>query len=530
MAEGAGMANKRQYDAIVIGAGHNGLTAAAMLGRKGHRVCVIEQAEKVGGMARSRELAPGLTTPEMAHLLYNLDPQVMGDLGIGGKVPLITRELPSVSLAPDGNHVVMRGGVATMANGQAHPQATEYATLHGRLIKFAGILGRLSGKAPPSLNGGISNLSTLSELGTLAGLGLNLKRLGKAEMREFLRILLSNIYDLLLDEMPDGPLAGAMAADAVRGAYAGPRSPGTVFSLMYRMGNGGVARLPVGGMGAVVAAFEQAARANGCEILCGSGVAEVLTENDHVHGVVLNDGTEISTRAVLSSAGPLQTMQMAGAGHFDIEAARRMRNLRCKGTVAKVNLVLKGTPEFSGLSAELTAGRLLIAPSADYVERAFNPAKYGELPLAPTIEMVLPGLTDPVSGTKGRQVLSAVVNFVPPHPEGGWNSTKRNSLTKTVLQTVEAYAPGLGAMVEKTETLTPADIEARTGAPGGHWHHAEMGLDQILNVRPVNGMAHYAMGPGGLYLCGASAHPGGDVSGAPGRNAALKVMKDGILS
>lgn len=523
------MADKRQYDAIVIGAGHNGLTAAAMLGRKGHRVCVVEQADTVGGMARARAIVPGLAAPEMAHLLYNLNPQVVRDLGLGGKVPFATRALTNVSLAPDGNHAVMRGGVATLANGQAHPQAAEFAILHARLVKFAAILGRLSVKPPPTLGGGLTDLATLSELGTLAKLGLDLKRLGKTEMRELLRILLSNIYDLLLDEMPDGPLTGALAADAVRGAFAGPRSPGTVFSLMYRMGNGGVASLPVGGMAALSGAFEKAARAQGCEILCGSGVAQVLTNGDHVRGVVLADGTEIAARAVLSSAGPLQTMQMAGTRHFDIEAARRLRNIRSKGTVAKVNLALTGTPVFSGLSAELTAGRLLIAPSAEYVERAFNPAKYGELPDAPAIEMVLPGLTEAAPGSEGRQVLSAVVNFVPPRPVGGWNDAERDALTKTVLETLEFYAPGLGALVEQAETLTPADIEARTGAPGGHWHHAEMGLDQILNVRPVNGMAQYAMGPVGLYLCGASAHPGGDVSGVPGRNAALKVLIDGVL-
>jgi phytoene dehydrogenase-like protein len=521
------MTDQQNFDAIVIGAGHNGLTAAAILANKGHRVCVVERSDSPGGMAKNQELAPGLMAPELAHLLYNLNDKVARDLGLGHSIPLQTRDLPSVSLAADGRHVVIRGGAATFDDGSAHPQAVAFAGLHARLVKFAAILGRMSTQSPPKLSGGLADLATLSELGMLARLGLDLKLAGKTEMREFLRILLSNIYDVLLDEMPDGPLAGALAADAVRGAYAGPRSPGTVFSLMYRYGNGGVPKLALGGMGAVTQAFEQAARKAGCEIRCGSGVASVLVEGDRVTGVALEDGSKLSAKAVLSSAGPMQTLQMTGPAHFDVETTRRLRNLRCKGTVAKVNLVLSGTPEFTGLSKELTAGRLLIAPSAEYVELAFNPAKYGEMPTDPVIEMVLPGLTDPNPAAKGQQVLSAVVSYVPPAPKSGWTKAARAGLTKTVLATLERYAPGIGALVTHSETLTPADIQERTGAPGGHWHHAEMGLDQILNIRPVNGMGRYAMGVNGLYLCGASAHPGGDVTGAPGRNAALQLLKDG---
>ncbi len=168
------------------------------------------------------------------------------------------------------------------------------------------------------------------------------------------------------------------------------------------------------------------------------------------------------------------------------------------------------------------AGRLLIAPDPDYVERAFNPAKYGELPTAPTIEMVLSEVGD-------AKVLSAVVHFVPYAPEGGWTETTRAALEATILDTIEAYVPGLRDLVQASQLLTPTDIEEMTGAPGGHWHHAEMGIDQILTVRPVNQMAHYRFGVPGLYLCGAAAHPGGDVTGVPGRNSAMQLLKDGVL-
>ena len=537
------------FDAIVIGAGHNGLTAAATLARKGKRVCVLERSEQVGGMMTEGTLTPGVSAPRMAHLLYNLNATVTRELGLGGRIPLRTAKLPTVSLSPDGLHTVIENGQARLSDGTAHPQAEVFAALHARLIRFAGLLARLANQTPPKLEGGLGNAGTLSELSVLARLGLDLKLMGKKEMQEFLRVTLSNVHDLLVDELGDGPLAGAMAADAVRGAFAGPRSPGTVFSLMYRLGspkppgsarhaagpgNGGGSAdpvLPLDGMAAVSEAFARAARDAGADIRCGQGVAQVLVDDaDRVTGVALDNGQTLTAPLVLSSAGPLQTMQMAGPDHFDIEAVRRLRSLRNKGTTAKVNLLLSGTPAFAGLSPELAAGRLLIAPSSTYVERAFNPAKYNAMPTAPVVEMVLPGLSGaPGAGDaeSGQQVLSAIVNFVPPAPEKGWRATERKALLKVLLSTLEAYAPGIGKLVTASEVVTPDDIAAETGAPGGHWHHLEMGLDQILTLRPTNGTAHYAFGPQGLFLCAASAHPGGDITGAPGRNSALQALKTG---
>jgi len=548
------------FDAIVIGAGHNGLTAAATLARKGKRVCVLERSEQVGGMMTDSTLAPGVSAPRMAHLLYNLNATVARELGLGGRIPLRTAKLPTVSLSLDGLHTVIENGQARLSDGTAHPQAEVFAALHTRLIRFAGLLARLANQTPPKLDGGLGNAGTLSELGVLARLGLDLKLMGKKEMQEFLRVTLSNVHDLLVDELGDGPLAGAMAADAVRGAFAGPRSPGTVFSLMYRLGSpkppgsartaagpgngggnspgngrgnsGGSADpvLPLDGMAAVSEAFARAARDAGADIRCGQGVTQVQVDDaDRVTGVTLDNGQTLTAPLVLSSAGPLQTMQMAGPDHFDIEAVRRLRNLRNKGTTAKINLLLSGTPGFTGLSEELTAGRLLIAPSSTYVERAFNPAKYDAMPTAPVVEMVLPGLSGAPGGDagSGQQVLSAIVNFVPPAPTKGWRATERKALLKALLSTLEAYAPGIGKLVIASEVIAPDDIAAETGAPGGHWHHLEMGLDQILTLRPTNGAAHYAFGPQGLFLCAASAHPGGDITGAPGRNSALQALKTG---
>ncbi|WP_377512183.1 phytoene desaturase family protein [Octadecabacter sp. R77987] len=513
-----------RYDAIVIGAGHNGLTAAATLAAKGKSVCVLERDGRIGGMSKSADLG-GAQVPEIAHLLYNLNPRVAKDLGLDLK----TRALPTVALAPDGDHVVIKDGTAVFADGRAHPDAQAFAALYARLGKFAAVLGQLADGPPPALSGGILDATTFAELAKLGKLGWGLKRLGKKDMREFLRVILSNAFDLVLDEIPDSPLAGALTADAVRGAYAGPRSPGTVFSLMYRLGNGADVALPLGGMGAVARAFETAARSRGVDIRTGAQIERLVIAHDRVQGVLLSDGTTLHANAVLSSAGAMQTLQIAGVANFDVEAARRMRNLRNKGTTAKVNLVLRSAPVFTGLNAGQTGGRLLIAPSAQDVERAFNPAKYGAMSPAPLIEAVIPSLTDPDVAPDGTHVLSAVVSYVPYALEGGWTKKARAQLLDRVVATLDRYAPGIGGLISHNQVLTPVDIENMTGAPGGHWHHAEMGLDQLLTVRPANLLSRYAFGVGGLYLCGASAHPGGDVMGAAGRNAAMQVISDGVL-
>ncbi|MEZ5892264.1 MAG: NAD(P)/FAD-dependent oxidoreductase [Parvularculaceae bacterium] len=511
------------YDVIVIGAGHNGLAAAATLAKKGKRVCVLERSAQIGGMSSSYVIADGVAFSRLAHLAHNLNPTVANELGVSGKLSLTP--LLTVMLSPDGKHVVIDGASARYADGSAHPHAAEYEAIRARIEKFAALLAPLALRSPPDLTQGLK-LSGAGEALPLAALALKLKLMGKKDMRDFLRIVLSNIYDLTMDEMPDGPLAGNLAADAVWGAWIGPRSPSTVFSLMYRYGAGGKAMLPKGGMGAITDAFAAAAKDAGAEIRTGVGVKRVLVEGDAVRGVETADGAKISAHAVMSSAGAFQSMMMAGVEHYDVEAVRRVRHVRSKGMTAKVNILLKGAPSISGLSVEQMKSRLVIAPTALYVERAFTEAKYGAMASAPIIEAVIPTLTHGGS----THAVSAVVHYIPYHLKGGWNDAARDRLTALTLDTLGAYWPGLRDNVQRVDTLSPADIERETGAPGGHWHHAELTIDQLLTVRPVNQMSRYAYGVKGFYLCGASAHPGGDVSGAAGRNSALQLLKDGVIA
>jgi phytoene dehydrogenase-like protein len=516
------------YDAIVVGAGHNGLTAAATLAKRGKRVLVLERSHSVGGMAKTCEIAPGIRGPRMAHLLYNLNPLVSSELDLEAHgLRIAAKDLPTVSLSPDGNHVVISGSESIYCDGGAHPDAEAFSSLWKRMLRYSALVGPLFDKTPPRLAGGGMSMGNLFQGAQLAKLGIDLRRMGKSEMREFLRVVLSNVSDLILDEIPDGPLAGAMAADAVLGAWAGPRSPGTVLMLMYRMARGGAKMIPVGGIGAVTEALAEAARAHGAEIRTGVGVESVLIHGDRVHGVAISGNGSATASQVFSSLDALSTLELVGAEHFDIEACRRVQNIRAKGTAAKINLALSAAPKFKALDDSLERARLLISPSVNYIERAFNPAKYGELPPEPMIEVVIPSLSDPSLCDGGGHVLSAIVQFVPYALKGGWSSAAREQLAKTSLAQLEAYAPGIGNLVIGSEVLSPADIEGETGARGGHWHHGEMAVDQMMMLRPTNGMARYASGVPGLYFCGASAHPGGDVTGTAGRNAALQSIRDG---
>ncbi len=525
------MSKQNTYDAIIIGAGHNGLTAAAILARKGKNVCVLEASDTVGGMAKNVTLADGVTVPQIAHLAYNLNPTVLKELGVANKVKM--KSLPTLVLSPDGQHISIKDGRPAYLNGEACEQAEEYSDIRTKLLSFAKLLAPLALRSPPDMSDGFS-WQGLPEIAGLAKLGLNLKMMGKKDMREFLRIVLSNIYDLIKDEMNDGPLAGSLGADAIWGAWSGPRSPGTIFSLMYRYGVGGDSALPIGGMGAVCQAISDTATQAGTTIQCNSRVKSIRVEKDQVVGVTLSDGQDIDARSVLSSAGVLPTLTMAGVEHFDVEAVRRVRHVRSKGTTAKLNLVLSGVPDFKGVDPELLDSRIVIAPSLDDIERAFNAVKYGEIAQNPVMEILIPSLSDPslVSETApaGTQVMSVIIQYVPYYIEGGWTKTARNKLAKIVIDNLSEYAPGLKKKIIVKDILSPADIEAQTGAPGGHWHHCELTTDQLLTVRPVNGMSRYAFGVKGLYLCGASAHPGGDVSGTAGRNSARQLLKDGVLS
>jgi phytoene dehydrogenase-like protein len=510
---------------VIIGAGHNGLVCAAWLARAGRKVLVLEAAPHVGGAAVTREFAPGFRASAVAHLLHLLDPVVASRLDLAKHgLALARNKLRTVALSDSQPALVLDGARVTGGTISAADQAAliEYQR---RLRKFSRVLAKQHGRIPARLASG----SWRESLSAVA-LALDIRLLGRRDMREFLRLATMNIQDVLEDSFENSQLKGALALDGVLGARLGPRSGNTVFTSLYRAsgtldGERAAYALPRGGMGAVSDALAAAARGAGAEIRMSAPVASIVLDGDRVGGVRLAGGGEIAADLVVSNADPRTTLlKLLGARHLETELTRRVHNLRMKGNAAKLHLALSGLPEFRGVPGDQLGERLIIAPDLGYIERAFNPAKYREYSAAPVMEITIPSIHDPGLAPAGRHVLSAVIQYAPYDLAAGWDG-ERDRFREIALDVLERFAPGLRRLVVGAELLTPLDIERQFRISGGHWHHGELALDQFMMLRPVPGAAQYAMPVKGLYLCGAGCHPGGGVMGTAGRNAASAVLK-----
>ncbi len=508
-----------QFDAIVIGGGHNGLVCATYLARGGRKVLVLEAAAEIGGAAITREFAPGYRVSAAAHLLHMMPEALMRELDLAKHgLSFAATDLPTVSLGASGEHVVMSNG--KLSSDEA--DAAAYTNLVTRLKTFARLLAQTFDAPPPRLASGDRR-----DLWSLAKLGLKLRLLGKRDMREFLRIIGMNVHDLVEEKFTSDLLKGALGFEAVMGSATGPRTPGTVLSLLYRLTGSGFA-LPRGGMGAVTTALANAAKAAGVEIRVNARVARIVVEQDRASRVVLESGETIAAKSVISNADPKTTfLKLLGPEHLDTGFVRSVSHIRMRGNAAKLHLALSAAPAFAGLPSALHGSRLLIAPSLAYVEHAYNASKYEEASVAPAIELIVPSLNDDSLAPAGCHVLSAVVQFAPYGVKGGWEA-EREAFTARIVDQIEAVAPGTRKLIVASELLTPPDLESQFGLGGGHWHHGEIAFDQFFMVRPVPGAAQYHTPINGLYLCGAGCHPGGGVMGLAGRNAARQVLRGAV--
>lgn len=512
-----------RYHAIVIGAGHNGLACAAYLARAGKRVLVLEAATRVGGAAVTREFAPGFSVSACAHLLHQMPRSIVDELGlVSHGLKFAAERMATISLAANGAHLRL----PPLGSGVLSPgDATAYSAFMMRMRRFAAHLRPMLDATPPRLGSGAWEDST-----ALLRLAWRVRGLGRTDMRELLRIIGMNVYDLATEHFEAPALRAAVAFDAVLGSNFGPRTPGTVLTLLYRLAaeHGAAAAAmsqPAGGLGAISEALAAAARAAGAEIRTGARVARVLVRDDRAAGVLLDDSTSIEGRHVISNADPRTSFfRLLGTEHLDTGFVRRVDHFRQRGQAAKLHLALSAPPMFRNLNPDGLRERLIIAPSPDHIEQGYNAVKYGEFADAPVIEIVVPSASDPSLAPRGRHVLSAIVQYAPYAHRTGWDSVRETFLDR-VIDTIQAYAPGLRQSIVAKELLTPADIETEFGMSGGHWHHGDLAFDQFFMVRPVPGAAQYESPVANFFLCGAGSHPGGGVMGVAGRNAACRVLK-----
>jgi phytoene dehydrogenase-like protein len=506
---------------VVVGAGHNGLACAAYLARAGREVVVVEAAAQVGGAAITREFSKGFRVSGCAHLSYLLDAGIARDLKLASHGLKWAREgLQTVALSPSGDHLVYRDG--RLESGTlSETDRKGLADYHARMLKFARIFAKQHNRMPPRLGG-------RADLRGAAAIGLDIRMLGREDMREFLRIAGINIYDVLEEIFESPLLKGSLALDAVLGANLGPRSNNSVLALLHRLsgqaaGNAGLS-IPEGGMGAIGEAMAAAARAAGATIRTAAPVRRITLDGDRVSGVELESGEKIAAGTVISNADPATTLfKLLGARHLEAGFVHRVRHFRHKGMAAKLHLALEALPTFTRLASELAGERLVISPDMTYLEHAFDAAKYGATSPDPALEVTIPSLSDKSLAPPGKHVLSAVVLYAPFDPRANGDGARRELLDRA-LSVLDRHAPGLRRQVVASELLLPVDIEREFRITGGHWHHGELALDQFMMLRPVPGAAQYAMPVGGLYLCGAGCHPGGGVMGSAGRNAANAVL------
>ncbi len=512
------------HDVVLVGGGHNGLICATYLARAGRRVTVLEAGESPGGCAATREFAPGFSVSSCAQWLNQLNPEIIRELSLEKHgLQWAARNLASVSLDAGGRHLVLQGEQLEGERLTARDRES-YPSFRRRMLRYAKLLATACGTRPPKLVE-----SNLADRLNLVKLGLGLKMLGREDMGELMRIILINMYDLMEEHFDSEQLKALLSLHGVLGSHMGPRSPNTVFGYLYHCmgehhGYLGPAQVQ-GGMGALGNALAASARDAGVEIRLGTRVAGIDTRAGRVVGVTLSGGEQLRAPLVVSSADPVTTFEgLVGYRNLETGTVRRVSQIRYKSGCAKLHLALSGAPQFTGLDPSRLGQRLVIAPEMDYIERAFNAVKYQECSAEPAMDISIPSVNDPTMAPPGQHVLSAIVQFAPYAPAGGWEQ-HRASFTSSLLDCLEHYAPGISAQVVGAELLTPADLEARHGMKGGHWHHGELSLDQVMMMRPFPGATQYGTPVAGLYLCGAGSHPGGGVMGQAGHNAAREIIR-----
>ena len=526
------------YDAIVIGGGHNGLVCAAYLARAGRRVLVLERRERVGGAAVSEEVFPGFRFSVFSYVVSLLRPEIIRELELprhglhilpleSTLTPLREGKKGGDYLAQWNDHDQNRRELArhSLRDAEAYDEFGRLLHLMAQAVK------PLLGMTPPD-----PASFSLQDLLGMARLGGHFRGLGAERFHALHKLLTMSSADYLEEWFETEALIATKSASGIIGTLLGPRSPGTAYVLLHHyMGElDGVFRawgFARGGSGSVSEAIAGAARAAGAEIRTQAPAARILVSAGRASGVVLESGEEVKARIVVSAADPRRTfLGLVGEKELPGEFVESIRRFKFRGASAKVNLALGEAPDFTCLpgSGPHLRGAISISPSVEYLERAYDDAKYGEVSRRPYMDIVIPSMIDPGMAPPGKHVMSIFVQYAPYHVMGGWSDARREALGDAVVDTLAEYAPNIRSAILHRQVVTPADIERVVGLTEGNIFQGELTLQQMFFLRPAPAWSRYRTPVDGLYQCGAGTHPGGGVMGASGRNAAAAILGEGL--
>ena len=496
---------------IVIGAGHNGLTCAALLAKAGRKVTLLEARDRIGGLAAKEDFGDGYAVPGILHDTRGVREQVVDSLGLAQfGLKRAEKSLRIAAPRADGSTLWLEGDV--MEGEQSAKDADYYRGYREFIARVGPTLRRLLDQPPPDPAG---------SLWPLLKTGIGVRRLGAVDMVELARVAPMAVADWMRDLFEEERVGAAIAAGAIEATFFGPWSAGTALTLLLR--EAVALREIVGGAAAVSDALRQAAEAQGVTIRCAAPVRKIRATSTGVEGVVLDSGEQLDATCVVSSCDPKQTfLELVGSNRIPVRLADDIRALRARGTTAKVHLALNGPLELSD-GTEIAA--LRSGDTLDQIERAFDAVKYRGFSERPVLDVRVPSQDDATLCPEGHHVVSIMVHYAAYALEGGWTDEQRDALGDNVVRELVRYCPSVRERIVEREVLTPHDLAERYRLTNGHLHHGEHAADQLLFMRPSVDCADYTTPIPGLFLCGSGSHPGGGVTCAPGALAAKAILR-----
>jgi phytoene dehydrogenase-like protein len=527
--------SKKIYDAIVIGGGHNGLTAAAYLARAGLSTLVLERREIVGGCCVTEEIVPGCRVSTTSYIASMLRPEVVRDLRLAEHGLRMIPCDPAIQVPfPDG-HVVSWWVDRERAKEEfakiSAKDAETFVRVDDQLKKLVRYLQPFFMEPPPDLD-----TSSMNGWAELFRVGKRFRGISSSEISQLVSFLTGSLGEFLDHNYESDKIKTMFLANNVYGKHGGPYQSGTAIGLLFHLLGGGEQQLQsfsghvIGGMGAITQALAAAGRKLGVEVRTSSPVAQIDIRHGRARGIVLEDGTEIRSRMVLSNADPKRTfLGLVPTRELPGDFLQAIRGIKMNGPCAKVNMVLAEEPCFKGTTAQATPLErtfYTLIPSLEFAERCYDIAKFGEIPEELWVDCVVSSNADDSLAPKGKHILTCFVQYVPYHlQQGSWDE-KRELLGDRVVKKIAEYAPNVPGAIVARQVLTPLDLERTYGLTEGNIFHGDLRLEQLFFMRPVPGWSQYRTPIDGLYLCGAGTHPGGGVTGAPGHNAAQQVLRD----